>query len=142
MARTKKERGKATRSTYRVFVSHATADKWIARVLCEKLEAIGVVTFRDDRDIAGGDHIPARLRQEINSADEFLVLLTPNSIDRQWVTLELGAAWQRDMRIVALLYSVKIEDIPAILHERKLIDLNALEQYLAEVAARLPGKKT
>ncbi|MBI1918829.1 MAG: toll/interleukin-1 receptor domain-containing protein [Planctomycetes bacterium] len=40
---------------YRVFVSHATADKWIAKTLCEKIEGVGATTFRDDRDINGGD---------------------------------------------------------------------------------------
>ena len=44
-------------SPYRVFVSHATYDKWIATVMCEKLEAAGIETFRDDRDIEGGGDI-------------------------------------------------------------------------------------
>ena len=45
---------------YLVFVSHATADKWIATVLCEKMEETGAKTFRDDRDIGGGDDIRKR----------------------------------------------------------------------------------
>jgi hypothetical protein len=142
MARGKRVPTAETRPAYRVFISHATADKWMARVLCEKLEAIGVETFRDDRDIDGGDHIPARLRQEIDRADELLVLLTPNSVNRPWVLLEIGAAWHRDMRIVALLYNATAEVIPAILQPRKAIDLNAVDDYLAEVAARLRGEHT
>jgi hypothetical protein len=43
---------------YQVFVSHATADKWLAKAICEKFEATGAATFRDDRDIRGGDDIP------------------------------------------------------------------------------------
>jgi hypothetical protein len=30
---------------YQVFVSHATADKWIAKAICEHLEDAGAVTF-------------------------------------------------------------------------------------------------
>ncbi len=52
-------------SPYLVFISHATADKWIAKTLCEKIESVGAVTFRDDRDIAGGDDIPEQIRREI-----------------------------------------------------------------------------
>jgi hypothetical protein len=82
------------------------------------------------------------LREEINLADEFLVLLTPNSVHRPWVLLEIGAAWHRDMRIVAVLYNVAADAIPGILQPKKAIDLNAVDQYLAEVASRLRGKKT
>ena len=57
----KKASGRSTKddgSEYLVFVSHATADKWIAKTFCEKIEAAGAVTFRDDRDIAAGGDIP------------------------------------------------------------------------------------
>jgi hypothetical protein len=67
---------------YQVFVSHATADKWLATVICEKLEAVGATTFRDDRDINGGDDIPDRIRTEIRRSQELVVLLTPHSVDR------------------------------------------------------------
>lgn len=80
---------------YQVFLSHATADKWIARTICEKLEAAGVGTFRDDRDIDGGDDIPDAIRREIWRSDEMIVLITPLSVYRQWVLLEVGAGWGR-----------------------------------------------
>ena len=58
------------RRDYLVFVSHASADKWIARAFCEKIEASGARTFRDDRDIEGGDSIPDEIRKKIIEADE------------------------------------------------------------------------
>ena len=51
-------------SPYLVFVSHATADKWLATILCEKIEQTGAQTFRDDRDIHGGDDIPEEIRRQ------------------------------------------------------------------------------
>jgi hypothetical protein len=141
MARKKKEPKAARRPGYRIFISHATADKWIARILCEKLEAVGAETFRDDRDIAGGENISVRLRDEIISADEVLVLLTPNSTTRPWVLLEIGCAWGHNRRIVPFCYNVAVEAIPAILQPTKAIDLNALNDYLDEVAARVRGKR-
>jgi hypothetical protein len=78
---------------HRVFISHATADKWIARMICEKIEAIpSVVTFRDDRDIAGGDHIPDVLLAEMERANEMLLLVTAISHTRQWVIMEVAMA--------------------------------------------------
>ena len=51
---------------YQVFLSHATADKWTAKVICEKIEATGASTFRDDRDINGGDDIPEEIRNQMS----------------------------------------------------------------------------
>ena len=86
-----KDRNRKTRD-YQVFLSHATADKWLAKTLCEKIEETGAKTFRDDRDIAGGDDIPDEIRDNIFRSSEFLVLLTPESVDRRWVNMEIGAA--------------------------------------------------
>ena len=80
----KKRGGKAAKSrtipSYRVFVSHATHDKWIAKILCEKMQAHGATVFRDDRDIEGGESIPERICDEIEACDELVVLLTPESV--------------------------------------------------------------
>jgi hypothetical protein len=53
---------------YQVVVSHATADKWLARTVCEKIEGTGASTFRDDRDINGGDDIPEEIRRQIKQS--------------------------------------------------------------------------
>ncbi len=112
-------------------------------MLCEKIEATGAVTFRDDRDINGGDDIPESLRQAIADSDEMVVLLTPESIHRPWVLMEIGAAWQRghDMRIVGVLQHVSIEPIPAMLKSKKVIELNAFDSYLKELEVRMRKKR-
>jgi TIR domain len=124
---------------YRIFVSHATADKWIAVTLCEKLEEAGATTFRDDRDIDGGDDIPERIRVEIKRSHELIVLLTPNSIDRPWVLLEVGAAWGRrkTFRITPILCHVDVDPVPGMLKSKKAIPLNDLTDLLTEVKRRV-----
>ena len=63
MAKTKKPSFKdPVHRPYQIFVSHATTDKWLARTICEKIEGTGATTFRDDRDISGGDDIPEEIR--------------------------------------------------------------------------------
>ena len=127
------------RKNYRVFVSHATADKWFATVLCEKIEAAGASTIRDDRDINGGDDIPEAIRRELKRCDEFVVLLTPQSVKRQWVLLEVSAVWGRSkrVRIVSVLYHVTVNPIPAIIKSAKAVPLNELDDYLNELAKRI-----
>jgi hypothetical protein len=141
MAKSRRTRQRASSkgSRYLVFVSHATADKWLAKTICEKIEQSGAATFRDDRDILGGDDIPEMIRKNIIRADEMLVLLTPESVDRQWVLLEVGAAWGRKQRhrIVAVLCHVTVDTIPNMIASKKALPLNDLETYLKELKERV-----
>ena len=124
---------------YRVFVSHATADKWLAKTLCEKIENTGTVTFRDDRDINGGDDIPEEIRKQIKQSKEIVVLLTPESVGRPWVTLEVGAAWGRSkrMRIVLVRCHVSVDSIPDMIKNKKAIPLNDFDEYANELTKRV-----
>ena len=124
---------------YQVFVSHATADKWIATTFCEKIDATGASSFRDDRDINGGDSIPEAIRTEIQVSRELVVLLTPDSIERPWVLLEVGAAWGRrkDYRIVPVLCHVSFDAIPDIIEGKKAFHINDFDKYLGELKRRV-----
>lgn len=124
---------------FEVFLSHATYDKWIAQVLCEKLESLGtqVHVWRDDRDIDGGDQIPDAIKQAIDDCDEFLVLLTPQSVTREWVLIELGAAWYRGCRIVPLFYHVDLKSVPNIIRDTRGFHLHELDEYLKGLKVRI-----
>lgn len=131
--------GRRSSRKYMVFLSHATADKWLAKTLCEKIESVGAQTFRDDRDIAGGDDIPDSIRDAIEQCNEIVVLLTPASVNRTWVLMEIGAAWLRGnaVRIVPVRQHIEVEPIPAMLKSKKVIDLNQMDEYLHELALRI-----
>jgi hypothetical protein len=126
---------------YRVFVGHATVDKWLATTICEGIETVGAITFRDDRDIGGGDDIPETIRDAIDASDEMVVLLTPASVNRPWVLFEVAAAWQRRAQIVVIRQYVETDSIPAMLQSKKAIDLNDFNRYLDELRTRLRTKK-
>ena len=131
---------------YQVFVSHATADKWLATTICEKIELTGATTFRDDRDIDGGADIPETIRAEIKRSRELVVLLTPDSADRPWVLLEVGAAWgwSKTMRITPIMCHVDVDPIPGMLKSKKAININECPAFLSELKTRVKkhnGKK-
>src|SRR5436189_3142420 len=91
---------------YKVFISHSTLDKFMARKIDEMLQAVGVSTFRDDRDLDGGDRIPDEIRREIASASELVVIWTTQTLTSEWVRQEVGAAWGLGRKIVAFLHVV------------------------------------
>src|SRR5438552_7438617 len=134
MTKKKSPAGETPVRRYQVFMSHATADKWLAKVLCERIEATGATTFRDDRDIHGGDDIPEEIRRQIKQSREIVVLLTPQSVGRQWVTLEVGAAWgwSKRTRIILVMYHVSVDPIPDMIKNKKAIQLNDFDQYVNE----------
>lgn len=70
---------------------------------------------------------------------ELVVLLTPDSVDRPWVLLEVGAAWgrRRDYRIVPVLCHVTVDAIPDIIEGKKAFHINEFDQYLKELARRV-----
>lgn len=127
----RKTRRPTNRDAYQVFASHATADKWLARTICTGIEATGAKTFRDDRDIDGGDDIPDEIRRQIKRSRELVVLLTPASVDRAWVILEVGIAWgwSKKMHIVAVLCHVTVDPVPDIIKAKKAIPLNEFGDY-------------
>jgi hypothetical protein len=139
MAKRKAREWKTRVKPYQVFISHASADKWLAKVLCEKIDATGASTFRDDRDIQGGDDIPEEIRRQIKQSKEIIVLLTPQSVGRQWVILELGAAWgwSKRIRILVIMYHVAVDPIPDMIKNKKAIMLNDFDQYLNDLADRI-----
>lgn len=122
-----------------VFVSHATYDKWIAKVICEKLESqvIGASAFRDDRDIDGGDSIPESIMKAIRECSELVVLLTPQSVVRQWVVAEIGMAMVLGKRVVPFLYHVNPDEMFGLIRNTKAYDLNELDSYLESVRKRV-----
>ena len=128
---------------YQVFVSHATTDKWIARMICEKIESAGATTFRDDRDIESGDDIPDEIRKQLIGSNELVILMTPESVRRAWVLLEAGAFWGRKKkaRIVAVLCHVEIDTIPDMIKSKKAISINDFDDYLDDLRRRIRAGK-
>ena len=115
----------------------------MAEQIAKCLEACGASTFLDRRDIAAGDNFKARIRAEIPRCDELLALFTPWSRSRAWVRHEIGMADVLDKRIVCVFYKVSVRDFArdedglASLDDLNIIDINQLNAYFTEVAARV-----
>ena len=134
-----------TRKNYLVFISHSWKDRWIAKqmanVIEEKGQEYNVKTFLDEKDIEGGDSISESIRENIKKCDEFLVLLSRYSVNREWVLLEIGAAWGLEKRIIAIIDKVAPAEMPDIIKPYKAIDLNDFEEYLDQLIKRAKEAK-
>jgi hypothetical protein len=128
---------------YRVFVSHAGADLWVAEQIAKTVESCGAETFLDRRDIAAGDNFRRRIRQEMPKCDELLALFTPWSRRRAWVRHEIGMADMLSKRIVCVFYQVTMNDFDddedgrGPLEDLNVVDINALHTYLRALSKRV-----
>ena len=128
---------------YKVFVSHASSDKWVAGQIAKELGLVGADHFLDSKVLETGDQLDGALRSALNDADELLVLLTPAALQRPYVWIEIGAAWSQGKRIIGIMYGLTTSELaerdgtPAFLTGVVLRDINELDTYLAELGHRL-----
>lgn len=92
-----------SRTTLRVFVSYASDDRWFATPLLDRLAKHPGVSVFATQNLSAAEDWRKRLKQELVAASAFLVLLSPRSVESNWVLSELGAAWALGKPIVAVL---------------------------------------
>lgn len=101
-----------------VFLSYRrTQSAILARSLHTRLAALGVDAFLDVEDINGGrfDNI---IEQEIVARDNFLVLLSPETLQSEWVRKEIALALQHEKFIIPVTMDgfnfAQLQDYPEI----------------------------
>jgi hypothetical protein len=86
-----------------VFISYASRDEGIALEFTMLLERAGVVTFCAKNDLKAGDDWQESIRRALKDCSEIVFLVAPESVQSDWVLMELGAAWVLDKRITPIL---------------------------------------
>ncbi len=124
----------------KIFISHSSYDKWIARQLSSQLTDRGHETFLDEKDIDTGDSIYDSLQTHLADCDELLILISPVSLKSHWVFIEIGGAKALGKRIVPLLFHVEANEIPQPISQLLARDINEIEKYYAELDQRTSGK--
>src|SRR6266849_8198121 len=124
------------RPRYTVFISHSSLDAWIARVMAEKIQSIGVDCWLDEKDLEGGDVIPDEIIRGIDACQEAIVLISPNSVNSQWVSFEIGGVRAQHKRVTPILNNVRPDDM-APMKDIKSIDLNKFELFLSQLKRRV-----
>src|SRR5260370_34649938 len=102
---------KSVRSRYVVFISHSSYDAWIARTIADQIESLGGECWLDEKDLEGGDVIPDKIIRGIDACHEAIVLISPNSVNSQWVSFEIGGVRAQQKRVTPILKNVKPEEI-------------------------------
>lgn len=127
----------------KVFISHSSTDTWVAAQIAAHVKATGADTFLDEADIEHGDDFDDEIVKASKLCTELLLLLTPWSVGRPYIWLEIGFFRHDDKRIVGVLHGLKPEDIsgdprvPVLLKKLDLVDINDLESYFKQLGGRV-----
>ncbi|HEV7376593.1 MAG TPA: toll/interleukin-1 receptor domain-containing protein [Pyrinomonadaceae bacterium] len=125
----------------KVFISHSSRDKWIARRISQDLNAIGVGTFLDEKDIKTGASIDDMIGEHLKDCDDCLMLLSPSALNSHWVLIEIGGAKALGKRLIPILLHVGANEMPAPITKFLARDINDIEKYYEEVQHRIAGEK-
>lgn len=117
----------------KIFISHASHDKWVARQISLRLNQEGHETFLDEKDIKTGESIDSSIQAHLADSDQLLILLTPASLKSHWVFIELGGAKALGKVVIPILYHVPANEIPQPISSLLCRDINDLENYIEEI---------
>lgn len=124
----------------KVFISHSSADRWIAEKISEDVEKLGVETFLDAQNIETGDDFDEEIRNQLLACDEIVIIISPAALKSQWVMMELGAARTLRKRLALVLVGVSPNELPSPVNRHLARDLNQIRDYYDELKIRRKSK--
>ncbi len=121
-------------SARRIFISHASEDRRLAREVAATLRRQGWEPWLDESDIRGGGPWAASIQQALRSCSAVVLLITADSVSKEWVLDEIQAA--RNLRvpiIPAVLEFVRLPDeLQFMLQRTESVDVSALTTFSSD----------
>lgn len=90
-------------SMQKIFISYSRKDIDFARKLAGDLERAGYDVWWDITDLRGGDDWVRTLPAAIEAAQFFIIVLTPNSVESEWVRKEYTQALGLRKKIIPIM---------------------------------------
>lgn len=110
-----------------IFISHSTLDKDVAEKIAVGLKALNYPIWYSDWSIAPSESIVEKIEEGLAKNDTLIILVSPNSIDSDWVKRELNSALMAQLqgqRITVLPVLIAPCPLPALLSDIKYIDMS------------------
>jgi HEAT repeat protein len=131
----------------KLFLSYSTIDKAFVERLASDLQRVSVGVWYDKWEIRVGDSLLDKIASAIEENDYLALILSPTSVESEWVKREVNAALMRELsQRKAVVLPVMIQDceIPTLLREKKYADFRAsyeegFEQLLLATSPESPA---
>lgn len=130
-------------STPQVFLSYAFEDKELAGRIAQALQAQGIDTWWAGWCMVAGDSLRQRIDQGLAGCTHFVVLLTPNSIDKPWVKQEMDAGLVRTLNaqavFIPLRHQLSPRELPPLLSGLLSPEVNAQADDIQQLINDIHG---
>ena len=98
-----------------VFLSHASEDKRLIRILAEKLTGLGLHVWYDERAITPGQSIRRSIDEGLARSKVGVVVVSPSFLRKGWAQLELDSLMQLESkglsRIIPVRHRIALETL-------------------------------
>lgn len=143
----KAQRHREDKASRVAFLSHSSADKPFIRQLAADLTAAGITVWLDEQRIKVGESIPEKISQGLAESDYFLLAISQNSVESEWVKKELnGALINEVQRRSVHVLPLKLDNakIPPAIADKKYADFSksykgGLEELLLALREKVDG---
>lgn len=125
-----------------IFLSYSDRDHSIAHKIREKLLKVHAKIFMAPKSLQPGDDFAEKIRKSLLGSSELWVIVSPNSLNSEWVTTEWGAAWVLRKRIVPILHRCDILQLPERLRKLHCIDVESIDDLIRDKFIRKGEKNT
>ncbi|MEH2167419.1 MAG: TIR domain-containing protein [Nostoc sp.] len=124
----------------RVFVSYASADKAVARVIVDGLRSRNINVWLDDYELYPGTHWTESIRSAVSASAYFLLLLSKHLVNSHWISKETEAVLKELQNRDITFLPVLLEDceIPSSLATYQFFDMRSgIEENLEKLVNAL-----
>lgn len=119
-----------------VFLSYSEKDHSIALKIRKKLEKVNASVFMSSKSLRPGDDFADKISKSLLGSSEMWIILSPNSLNSEWVTTEWGAAWVLSKRIIPILYRCDIPQLPERLRRLHCVDVESIDDLIMDKFAQ------
>lgn len=118
---------------YSCFISYSTKNQDFAERLHNDLQAKGVRCWFAPHDVQGGRKLHEQIDEAIRLHDKLLLILSPDSMNSEWVKTEIAKARKREVRDLArVLFPVRLCSFTA-LRDWECFDADAGKDSAREI---------
>jgi len=127
----------------KAFLSFTWDDKPLAEKIATVLMQNGIDTFWAPWCIGPGDSFRKKINEGLDGCTHFIVLLTPNSIDKPWVNQEMDAGLfmklNEGRKFIALRHNLSVNKLPKLLVGSLAPEVNAENLDVTELVNGIWG---
>ncbi|WP_041584972.1 toll/interleukin-1 receptor domain-containing protein [Syntrophus aciditrophicus] len=117
-----REQRKVAKNSYEVFLSYSEKDSSIANTIRDELQQEDARVFMAQKSLEPGDDFAEKIKLALRGSAEVWVIMSPNSLNSEWVATEWGAAWILDKKIIPILHRCDVSQIPERLRRFHCVD--------------------